>query len=96
MSLPVRVAIATRWELAPPIVEAMNALDDFDSATRRSPANYVRFANAVTKQIGIYVGDVDADATDALILIGRSMLELEENVLERLTADLPARAGAGA
>jgi len=87
----VGVALAKKWEVAEPVYRSIKDCDEYDNSDRLSVANAVRFANAVTKQQGLYVGPVVADDIDALVMIGRSLLGLEADVLPRLTDGLKAK-----
>jgi putative nucleotidyltransferase with HDIG domain len=87
---PVAVALAERWELPDVVQRTIRDCEEFDNADRLSAANIVRFANAVVKQEGIYVGTVDKDDNDALVMIGRSLLGLNEDAVKRGTAGLAA------
>ena len=49
------------------------------------------FANALAKREGIYVGHVDIADSDALVMIGRSLLGLSEEVVARLSANIKDR-----
>jgi putative nucleotidyltransferase with HDIG domain len=92
VSHSVSAAIAQRWELPEVLVQTIRSIGEFDISRRNSAGNYVRFANALVKQQGIYVGTVDADAVAALVMVGRSLLGIDEEVLQRMTADLQNRA----
>jgi putative nucleotidyltransferase with HDIG domain len=87
----VGVALAKKWEVAEPVYRSIKDCDEYDNSDRLSVPNAVRFANAVTKQQGLYVGPVVADDIDALVMIGRSLLGLEADVLPRLTDGLKAK-----
>jgi putative nucleotidyltransferase with HDIG domain len=88
----VGVALAKKWEMAEPVCRSIKDCDEYDNSDRLSIANAVRFSNAVAKQQGIYVGNVDADDIDALVMIGRSLLGLEPEVVTRLTDGLKLKA----
>ena len=88
----VGVALAKKWEMAEPVCRSIKDCDEYDNSDRLSIANAVRFANAVAKQQGVYVGPVDADDIDALVMIGRSLLGLEPEVVARLTDGLKNKA----
>jgi putative nucleotidyltransferase with HDIG domain len=92
----VGVAIATEWKLADEIAAAIRDCSDYDASNRHGPANIVRFANAVAKREGYTTGPIDADDVDALILVGRSMLGVDEAPVNRLAAGLKDRISAGA
>lgn len=69
---------------------ATTALVTF-SVTHR-PANVVRFANALVKTNGISASRVDdLEDANALVMIGRSMLGLDEDVVNRLAQGLKER-----
>jgi HD-like signal output (HDOD) protein len=70
------------------IQKAIEECGDYDPANRLSTGNAVRFANAVVKQQGIYTGSVSAEDNDALIMIGRSLLGIDDETLTRLSSDL--------
>jgi putative nucleotidyltransferase with HDIG domain len=84
----VGAALAAKWHLPADVIEAIADLGEYDSTNRNSPANMVRFANAVAKREGFVSGPVDADEIDALIMIGRSMLKVDDEVVARLARGL--------
>src|SRR5215475_11309977 len=88
----VGVALAKKWEMPEPVCRSIKDCDEYDNSDRLSVANAVRFANAVAKQQGLYVGNVDADDIEALVMIGRSLLGLEADVVARLTDGLKNKA----
>ena len=92
---PVGVALAEKWNLAAPVVAAIRDCNEYDPGDRRGPANIVRFANALVKKHGLATGTYDAEDVSALIMIGRSMLGLEEEVVGRLAAGMKARLESG-
>lgn len=85
---PVGVTLAEKWGLAEPVSRAIRDCADYDNTDRLSIANAVRFANALAKQQGFYVGAVDMEDVDALVMIGRSLLNLEENVVARMAGGI--------
>jgi len=89
----VGIAIAKKWELPETVGKCVQSCDDYDAANRLSAVNAVRFANALAKREGIYLGNVDASDNDALIMIGCSLLGLDSSVVDRLTKDLRERVG---
>ena len=88
---PLGVAVAQKWNLAPEVVDAVRDSLEYNAGDRKSPANVVRFANALVKQQGIAPGKVDIEDAGALVMIGRSMLGLEEEVISRLANGLKER-----
>jgi putative nucleotidyltransferase with HDIG domain len=87
----VGVALAEKWQLPADVVSGIADSGDYDNAARKSPANYVRFANALAKREGFVVGEVDADEVSALIMIGRSLLDLDDDIINKLTGALKER-----
>ena len=85
------ISIAKKWQLPEEVAVAVEQCGDYDVAHRQSTGNAVRFANAIVKQQGITVGPVDSQENDALIMLGRSLLDVDEQAIERLTTNLKAR-----
>jgi putative nucleotidyltransferase with HDIG domain len=81
---PAGVALAKKWMLPPPIISVIEDGTDYDSGERNSVANVVRFSNALAKQQDVYLGVYDADDADAMVMIGRSLLGIEDDTLMRL------------
>jgi putative nucleotidyltransferase with HDIG domain len=92
----VAVAIVKNWGLPDTICRAVAECADYDSENRQAIANIVRFSNALAKQHGLYVGVVDIDDVNALVMIGRSLLGVDDEALVRLTSGLKERARQGA
>jgi putative nucleotidyltransferase with HDIG domain len=88
---PVGVALAQKWGLPEQVISAIEDCAEFNGADRLCVANCVRFANAMAKREGIYVGKFDAGDNDAMVMIGRSLLGVDDNVLSRLSAGLGER-----
>lgn len=88
----VGTALAEKWNLPEEVQAAVRDCGDYDPAERHGAANFVRFANAVAKSQGIAVGSVSADEAAALIMVGRSLLGIDEDVFAQLTKGLQARA----
>ena len=87
----VGAAMAEKWHLPDGVVSCIRDCHEYDTNERLSTPNVVRFANALAKKAGVYVGEVDAEDTDALVMIGRSLLGLDEEVIDRLSRDLKDR-----
>jgi putative nucleotidyltransferase with HDIG domain len=87
----VGIALAQKWELPDAVAKCVQSCDDYDVTDRLSVVNAVRFANALAKREGLYLGTVDAADNDALIMIGCSLLGLEGEVVDRLVNGLQAR-----
>ena len=84
--------LARKWQLPDEIQKAIEECTDYDSANPLSIGNAVRFANAVAKQQGIYAGAVKAEENDAMVMVGRSLLGIDDETLTRLSSDLKERA----
>ncbi len=84
----VGVALADKWQLPDDVTTCLRSCDDYDVNDRVSVVNAVRFANALAKREGFYPGAVDADDNNALILIGSSLLGIDDAVIARSLAGL--------
>jgi putative nucleotidyltransferase with HDIG domain len=83
---PISVAIAEKWNLPQSVAEAIQKCDDYDPAARNSIANIVKFSGALAEQNGLAIGEVDTAQNTALLMIGRSLLGLDEEVVNRLSS----------
>ncbi len=81
-------ALSKKWQMPELVTKAVAECDDFDPNQRVSIGNGVRFVNALCKRAGIYEGSVDPEETDALIMVGRSMIGLSDENFERLEQQL--------
>jgi HD-like signal output (HDOD) protein len=88
---PVAVVLAEKWALPPPIIACVKEAAEYDQANRHSLANAVCFANALAKKSGIYAGPLDAEDNDALVMIGRSVIGISDDILRTLTKGLRER-----
>jgi putative nucleotidyltransferase with HDIG domain len=88
---PVGLLIAERWNLDREVVQAVRDCGEYDAGNRRCAANVVRFANALVKTRGVSDGSADLDEANALATTGRSLLDLDDDVVERLGADIKER-----
>jgi len=84
----VGVALAEKWEMPDAVCRSIRDCEEYDNSERLSVANAVRFANALAKQQGLYVGEIAKEDIDALVMIGRSLLNIDEEVVARLTAGI--------
>jgi putative nucleotidyltransferase with HDIG domain len=87
----VGVSLAEKWRLPEEIILAIKDCSDYDSVNRKSLANYVRFCNAAVKKVGIYPGPVDVDDAEALVMIGRSLLGLNDEIIGKISSGLAER-----
>jgi len=86
----VAVALGVKWDLPDSVLKTVRDCEEYENADRLSGANIVRFANALVKQEGLYVGPVNKDDNDALVMIGRSLLGLDDDTVKRGAAGLAA------
>jgi putative nucleotidyltransferase with HDIG domain len=87
----VGLAIAEKWQFPEQVVRCMQESLEYDNADRTSLANAVAFANALAKKTGLYVGPIDAEDLDAVVMIGRSLIGVNDEVLRTLTKGLKDR-----
>lgn len=84
----VGVELVEHWDLPTAVRAAVRDCGEYEGSDRLSVANIVRFANALVKRRGIYVGAVDKDDNDAMVMIGQSLLDVDDKTVERATAGL--------
>jgi putative nucleotidyltransferase with HDIG domain len=83
--------LAKKWQFPEEVQFAVLKFSDYDAANRQSIGNAVHFANALAKQMGIALGEVSADDNDALVMVGRSLLGLDDEAVARVAADAKTR-----
>lgn len=83
--------LAKKWQFPEEVQNAVLPFSDYDAANRQSILNAVHFANALAKQLGIALGAVSADDNDALVMVGRSLMGLDDDAVARVTADIKTR-----
>jgi putative nucleotidyltransferase with HDIG domain len=88
---PVGIALAEKWQLPDQVVKCMQADLDYDNGDRTSLANAVCFANALAKKSGVYVGAIDAEDVDAIVMIGRSIIGVNDDILKTLLKGVKER-----
>jgi putative nucleotidyltransferase with HDIG domain len=87
----VGLALAEKWQLPDSILCCLQDNLDYDNADRNSLVNAVCFANALAKKCGVHVGPVDLQDIDAIVMIGRSLIGVNDEVLKTLTKGLKDR-----
>lgn len=85
------VALAEKWRMPDAVARAIRDSSEYDSADRQSLGNVVCFANSVAKLQGLYPGSFDRDDADALVMVGRSLLGLDDDVVARLSTAVKTR-----
>lgn len=88
---PVGVALAEKWQLPGVISACIRDVAEYDQLNRANLANPVCFGNALAKKAGLAGGPVDEDDVDALVMIGRSLLGVSDDVIRTLTKGLGER-----
>ncbi|HLK37802.1 MAG TPA: HDOD domain-containing protein [Polyangiaceae bacterium] len=84
----VGVALAEKWELPDTVVGAVANCSTYDPDEPRSIVNCVRLANALAKEVGFYVGAVNAADVGEAIAVGKDVLGLDDAQLETLRGKL--------
>ncbi len=84
-------ALAEKWQLPEGILKCLQENLDYDNSDRTSLVNAVCFANALAKKSGAYVGSFDPEDVDAIVMIGRSLIGVNDEVLKTLTKGLKDR-----
>lgn len=87
----VGVALAEKWQMPEQVTRCIRDCAEYDNADRASLVNIVCFSNSLAKKTGIYAGSVDADEVDALVMIGRSIIGANDEVIKTLTRGLKER-----
>ncbi len=87
----VGLALADHWQLPELVRRTIAESGEYDSSNRHSPVNTVCFANALAKSQGFYPGPCDVDDANALLMIGRSLLGIDEEPVMRLVSTLKER-----
>lgn len=80
----VGIAVVKHWNMSSQVCAAVKDCVEFDPVDRLSAANAVRVANALAKREGVYAGEFDADQIDTVLMIGRSLLGLDDNAIDSL------------
>jgi putative nucleotidyltransferase with HDIG domain len=82
------MAMVESWNLPTVITRIIEEFEDYDAADRISPLNSVLFANALAKREGLYEGIPDHDGIQSMIMIGKSLLGIDDAVITGLTREI--------
>ncbi len=82
------MAIVDSWNLPAVIIRIIEEFEDYDAADRISPLNAVLFANALAKREGLYEGITDREGVQSMIMIGKSLLGIDDAVITGLTREI--------
>ena len=85
------VALAAKWSLPDSVRNSIRDGGDYDPVEPHSLANAVRFANALAKQAGVYVGPTDDDEIQSQVFVGQALFAIDEERLKYLTTYLKER-----
>lgn len=83
--------IVAMWNLPPYVQQIISASRGYTASRRVCPANLVCFANAMTKKLRIYLGDPNPVLISTTIMIGRSVLGIDEELADRICVGLEDR-----
>lgn len=81
---PVSLAMAERFRFPPQVAVFMANPDEYDTADRKSLANVIRLAKSIAQSAGAYLGAFDEGAAKARVVIGRSLLDVRDDVIGHL------------
>jgi putative nucleotidyltransferase with HDIG domain len=84
----VGVALARSWQLQDEVVMAIARSERYPLEGAGTPASVVCFANAIAKREGIYTGEFDHDAVEALIRDGMQLFRVSPEMLTALLGEL--------
>ena len=78
------VHLAKKWQFPEEVQGVTEGLTDYDAGNRQSAVNVVHFANALAKQLGICVAEAPDPDTDAQVMVGKSILGLDDDGIARM------------
>jgi putative nucleotidyltransferase with HDIG domain len=84
-------AIAESWKLPPAVCKVIADSGDYEAADRKSAVNAVCFANALAKVHGYRSGAAEDEEANTLVMIGRSLLGIDDEPVKLLVTNLRDR-----
>lgn len=87
----VAVVLAEKWKLPVGVSKCIKDCSEYDSADRSSLVNSVCLANALSKTVGYGPEGADVEDAKALVMIGRSLLGADDELLMPLVGSLKQR-----
>jgi putative nucleotidyltransferase with HDIG domain len=87
----VGLELAQRWGLPGEVAACIRDCSEYNNSDRSSLVNPVCLANALAKEAGLGAVGADLDDARALVMIGRSLIGVEDDVLLSLTGNLKDR-----
>jgi putative nucleotidyltransferase with HDIG domain len=88
------IQMTESWRMPDAVQRAVRDCSEYDPGDRNSVANVVRLANSVAKLNGVYPGTFDKDDAEAMVMIGRSVIGIDEAVLLRLSSTVGGKRAA--
>ncbi len=79
-------ALAERWALPEGIVRSVRDPSEYDNSDRGGLGNLVTLANALAKKSGMTVGAVDQQDVSAVLMIGKSLVGVSDDILDKVVA----------
>ena len=87
----VEKAISDKWKLPPAARGLLQDGTEYDIGQRDCNANIVRFANALVESGDFKDGFTDPSEASALVMVGKSILSVDDDLLQNLTQNLLSR-----
>lgn len=87
----VGMAVAAKWDLPDVVKHLVRDSSEFDAVNRGALSNVVCFANALTKTAGINMDSSELEDAKALVMIGKSLLGLDDQLVNSIIVNARAR-----
>jgi putative nucleotidyltransferase with HDIG domain len=85
------INLAKKWQFPEEVQHAAQSFSDYDVGNRQSIGNATHFGNALAKQVGVCLGEVSAEDNEAMVMVGKSLLGLDDDSIARVTEDIKSR-----
>ena len=82
------VQVAERWGFPRHLVTFIADPLEYNAGDRQSPVNAACYANALVKSRGLYEKTVDEMDNRAVLMLGRNLLGVDEEIVGRLTTNI--------
>ncbi len=89
---PFGAALVRKWNLAHPIVEAIESSGEFDTTKPRALCNVVRFSVAVAQRLGLTIGSSNPTHAEDACSRGKALLDIDDRAMRVLGHGLKERA----
>lgn len=87
----VGLLVAAKWDMPAIVRKGMTDLGRYDPDEPHSMRNFVRLANSLVKQVGLYAGRASAEDLEAAVATGCEILSLDRSLVDALLVGLPER-----